>query len=378
MIRPTVLAYFFPNWHVDPRNQQWFGDTWTEWDLLREAKPRFPGHRQPRVPAFGETDESDPREMARQISLARGAGIDGFQFDFYWYEDGPYLQGALDRGFLEAENSTDLDFCLMWANHNLLNIFPARQAVPPSQLAAGAISRQAFEKMTDHIVEAYFSRPNYLKIDGRPWFAIYEVASFVAGMGGLVEAREALDAFDAKVRRAGHPGVHLDALMWGHGLLPGALQERSLTSVIHDLGFHSASSYVWIHHVDFSRQAFPVGDWDGVADEAFAEYERYAQELSIPFHPNVTVGWDSSPRATSEEEFRAGPYPWVPVYDATPDQFARGLARAKEFVARTAPATPIVHLNAWNEWSEGSALMPDTVNGMRVLEKLAEAFPRAD
>src|SRR5690242_2924844 len=71
LMRPKVLAYYFPNWHVDRRNDDWFGQGWTEWDLLRSARPRFEGHRQPRVPALGELDESDPRAAEIQIDLAR-------------------------------------------------------------------------------------------------------------------------------------------------------------------------------------------------------------------------------------------------------------------------------------------------------------------
>jgi len=95
--RPKVLAYYFPSWHRDPRNAEWFGEGWTEWELLRRARPRFPGHRQPRVPVLGHQDDSDPATFDVQIPLAVEFGVDGFLFDFYWYEDGPYLERALDH-----------------------------------------------------------------------------------------------------------------------------------------------------------------------------------------------------------------------------------------------------------------------------------------
>ncbi len=57
MSRPTVLAYYFPNWHADEQNAARHGTGWNEWQLLRDARPRFAGHRQPRVPALGYTDE---------------------------------------------------------------------------------------------------------------------------------------------------------------------------------------------------------------------------------------------------------------------------------------------------------------------------------
>lgn len=42
-----VGVYYFPNYHVDSRNEAAHGKGWTEWELVKLARPRFPGHRQP-------------------------------------------------------------------------------------------------------------------------------------------------------------------------------------------------------------------------------------------------------------------------------------------------------------------------------------------
>src|SRR5262245_16755741 len=194
MSRPTVLAYYLPDWHRDVRNAEWFGAGWTEWDLVKRATPRFPGHRQPRVPALGYRDESDPKAAADDIELAVRHGVDGFLFDYYWYDDGSYLSGAVDDGFLRARGNERMRFALMWANHQLMDIFPDHRS-GPRQLENGALDRTAFETMARTVVDKYFSRPNYLTVDGKPWFTLYDVANFVAGMGGIDEARDALDWF---------------------------------------------------------------------------------------------------------------------------------------------------------------------------------------
>ena len=55
----VVACYYFPNYHTrdreDPRisNQHW--ENWSEWELVKQAKPRFEGHHQPNVPAWGNT-----------------------------------------------------------------------------------------------------------------------------------------------------------------------------------------------------------------------------------------------------------------------------------------------------------------------------------
>lgn len=376
MDRPKVLAYYFPGWHRDPRNARWFGADWDEWELLRSAAPRFEGHRQPRVPLDGYVDESAAAAAEAQIDLARRYGVDGFLVDYYWYDDGPYLQGALDEGLLSAANSDDVEFALMWANHELLDIFPHGDPAlgTPRQLKRGAIDRAAFEKMARHVIDNYFSRPNYLTVEGRPWFSIYELGNLITGLGGVEAAADALRWFDQETQRAGHPGIHCDAVVWGIGVLPAAITVSDPRELVRALGFRSATSYVWIHHADANDFDFPVADIAPLRETAFAEYEKYAAELDVPFYPNVTVGWDASPRTDQSLPFDRGGYPWTPVWDPTPSDFREGLRQAKAFLERHQPPYPIVTVNAWNEWTEGSALLPDTHHRYGFLEMIRDVF----
>ena len=74
-----IAAYYFPNYHTnDPRNVINKGADWSEWELVKAAKPRFPGHNQPKIPLWGYTDEKDPKVMAQKIETASGYGIDCF------------------------------------------------------------------------------------------------------------------------------------------------------------------------------------------------------------------------------------------------------------------------------------------------------------
>src|SRR5690242_6329508 len=99
-----VGAYYFPGYHPDPRTAAAHGPGWTEWELVKRAEPRFPGHRQPKVPLWGRHDESRPAVAAQQIAAAADHGITGFIYDWYWDEDGPFLNRALEQGFLQAGN----------------------------------------------------------------------------------------------------------------------------------------------------------------------------------------------------------------------------------------------------------------------------------
>ncbi|HEY4269367.1 MAG TPA: glycoside hydrolase family 99-like domain-containing protein [Galbitalea sp.] len=374
-MRPKVFAYYFPDYHVDPRNEAWFGDGWTEWNLVRDAQPRFDGQLQPRIPLLGYEDESDPEVAAEYIQLAASHGIDGFLFDYYWYDDGPYLEGALEKGFLKAPNTGDMEFSLMWANHELVYMFPLRDATSDrTVLKHGGIDRAAFERFGEYVIANYFSRPNYTRIDGRPRFTIYDVGQFVTGLGGIDEAVDALTWFRNRAKEEGHGGVYLDIIIWGFAVLPTDFPIREPGRLLRVLGADSASSYVWVHHAALGPASAEQPSWTSVGESAFAAYEEYATTLPVPFHPNVTTGWDATPRLGQEIEYPGSTYPGGPAFPPSVDEFRDGLLAARAFVERHPLPHQEVTINAWNEWTEGSYLLPDTVNGYGFLEAVLEVF----
>ncbi len=180
----TIACYYYPGYHHDPRNDARHGPGWTEWDLVRRAQPRFETHAQPNVPLWGYQDEADPAVMVRKIHTAADHGIDAFIFDWYWY-DGPFLEGAIDRGFLRARSNDRIKFGLMWANHDWLDIHPAKLHCSAPLVFPGKVSPSVFEKITDDVIQRYFSHPSYWKIDGMPYFSIYDMSKLVAGLGSL-------------------------------------------------------------------------------------------------------------------------------------------------------------------------------------------------
>jgi hypothetical protein len=165
----TVAAYYFPNYHTgDPRNVASKGENWSEWELVKAARPRFPGHLQPNVPAWGYVDEKEPQVMDMKINAAVENGIDCFIFDWYMYEDGPFLNRCIDESFLNAPNNQKIQFALMWANHDWIDIHPYTRSAEKILLYPGKVSPKRFDEIGDFVIQHYFTRPNYLKIDGKP------------------------------------------------------------------------------------------------------------------------------------------------------------------------------------------------------------------
>jgi hypothetical protein len=137
------------------------------------------------------------------------------------------------------------------------------------------------------------------------------------------------------------------------------------------LGFNSVTSYVWIHHIEMPD--FPVTDYHYVRQKMRDFYQNAATEYGLPYYPNVTMGWDSSPRTVQSDVFDNLGYPFTPTLGGnTPEAFRQGLEDVRAFL-QTQPHK-MLNINAWNEWTEGSYLEPDTEYGMGYLEAIRNVF----
>ncbi|MCA9430825.1 MAG: glycoside hydrolase family 99-like domain-containing protein, partial [Candidatus Omnitrophica bacterium] len=313
-----------------------------------------------------------PKVMARKIDAAADHGIDAFIFDWYWY-NGPFLQGGLDEGFLGADNNDRLKFALMWANHDWMEIFPRTLDHDPELLYPGAVTSSTFEALTDHIIDKYFSHPSYWKIEGRPYFSIYDLSAFLDGLGGIEGARQALDRFREKTKSAGFPDLHLNIVMWGRTILPNEKVVEDPAALIHELGFDSVTSYVWVHHVPLNE--FPLTPYRTVFEKYMDYCHRAGTKYDLPYYPNATVGWDSSPRTDQEGQFINAGYPYTPIMSgSTPEAFEESLFALRDYLETQPRDQRILTVNSWNEWTEGSYLEPDTRHGMKYLEAIQTVF----
>jgi Glycosyltransferase WbsX len=377
-----VAVYYFPDYHVDTTNEKWHGKGWTEWELVKTAKPRFEGHLQPKIPLWGYFDESDPVWAAKEIALAADHGINAFIFDWYWYEPtGPYLNDGLEKGFLKASNNRRLKFALMWANHDWTNIHPTSYTNKPEKLTDGRVSLQTWDSITDYIISHYFTQSNYWKINGAPYFSIFSTTRFIESFGSLEKAASAMEAFVEKTKKAGFPDLHFDCI--DQGLTDNSLQ-RALGQIItqaealHALHASSITSYNFCYVYDLSKAGWPTASYQMAVDTNVKYwYKMGRSRQGVPYYPCVAMGWDVTPRLVQSDKFDVFKgYPWTPVFngDNTPAAFESALTKAKEFVDHDGQQPGIVIINAWNEWTEGSYLLPDTKTKNKYLEAIDRVF----
>ncbi len=368
-----IGVYYFPNWHPDARNEALHGKGWTEWDILKGARPHFPGHKQPKVPLWGYEDESKPEVMEKKIAAALEYGISSFIFDWYWYEGKPFLERALEEGFLKARNAKDFRFSLMWCNHHWMELYPKKRSTPPYTIYPCVQDEAAFIKLTDYVIEHYFSHPSYWRVDGGLYFCIYDLPLFLQEMGGIEEAKRVLNDFRERVKNAGLGKLHLNGILIERPILrTGEDTDLILNDeILYQLGFDSMTSYVWFHYV---QSEYPIGSYQSALEQMRAITKRLGSSKLLPYYPNVSMGWDSTPRCAQTDVIEPLEYPFCNVMDTSPKDFEAGLQLAKDYLDSSQLNTKMFVINAWNEWTEGSYLEPDTEYGYAYLEAIKKVF----
>lgn len=369
----TVASYYFPNYHTgDARNDQNKSAGWSEWELVKAAQPKFSGHDQPKVPLWGYTDEKDPKVMEQKIQAASDYGVDCFIFDWYMYEDGPFLNRCIDEGFLKAKNVGKIKFALMWANHDWVEIHPYKRGTPQKLLYPGKVSAKRFDEIGNLLITQYFTNPNYWKIDGKVYFSVYDIQKFIEGFGSIAATKAAMERLNQKAIAAGLKGIHWNMVPWGQPILPVEKIKANFADLMKQLGFDSATSYVWIHHATLpDRQT----DYNNVFDQYLKHWEKAKTEYPIPYFPNVTMGWDSSPRCDPSSEWGNYGYPFMNIIgNNTPENFRKALQITKDRMMADANGPRVLTINCWNEWTEGSCLEPDIKNKFGYLEAVKSVF----
>jgi hypothetical protein len=357
-----VAAYVWPSCHDEPvtRDALW-GEGIGEWEIIRKGTPRFEGHYQPKAPLWGYEMDDDPKVVEKWIDIATKHGVNVFIYDWYWYNGGPYLENALNNGFLKAANNNKMQFYLMWANHDVAKNFcnPYRYGDDNSLLWDAAVDWKNFKIITARVINQYFKQPNYFKIDGKPVFAIFNIAELLESFGDSVEeTRKALDYLREETKKAGFPDLHLQATFgWGSFLSDEAA--KNLNRQINSLGFNSVTLY----NMGGFNQDYVVYGTNGIKI-----WEQWDSALDVPFFSCVSTGWDDTPRFP--DKGKKG----IVHINNSPESFAALLMKAKEYADNHPEQPKFMVINAWNEWVEGSYLLPDMKYGFGYLEAVKKVM----
>lgn len=343
-----VLAFYLPQFHAIPENDAFWGKGFTEWRQVARGLPRFPGHYQPRLPGdLGFYDLTDVAVMRRQVEMAKAAGIHGFGFYYYRFDDRRVLERPIED-FLKAPDIT-MPFMLIWANENWTRTWDGQTG----ELLLVQSYDEAAETALLADIARHFADPRYIRIGGRPFFAIYQPRHVPNAPQTFARWRRRWkDEFGVEplIFMAQTFGAE-DPIAFG---LDGAMEfpPHKLTRGLPERKVADAFQ---------SGFAARVLSYDGIAAASVAE-----PAPAYPLIKTAVPGWDNDPRR---------PMRGMIVEGSTPRKYQDWLAR---LVAR-ARDNPVlgerfVAINAWNEWAEGAYLEPDVHYGAAYLNATARAL----
>lgn len=339
---PRLIAFYLPQFHPIPENDEWWGAGFTEWRNVMKAKPLFPGHYQPHMPGeLGFYDLRVPEVREAQAALARQFGIYGFCYYHYWFH-GRRLLEAPFNDVLES-GTPDLPFALCWANEDWTRNWDARTGSILVQ------QRHSPEDDLAHIrwlLEA-FGDSRYIKVDGRPLMLVYRVKQ-------LLDPKRMTDLWRSEAQKAGFPDLYL-CKVESHGDYddPEAV------------GFDASVAFL---PRGAARLLEPFAGFREHTVLDYAEAVAIEQALPpTPFKriPTVMTNWDNTPRRKSGAVIFSG---------STPEAYERWLRSVVQSTSGEREEDNLVFVMAWNEWAEGNHLEPDERYGRRYLEATSAAL----
>ena len=356
-----AIAFFLPQYHPIAENDEWWGKGFTEWRNVTKAKPLFPGHYQPHLPAdLGFYDLRLPEVREAQAELARGSGIHGFCYYHYWFNGRRILEHPVNA--MLASGRPDFPFCLCWANENWTRAWDGGEQ---HMLLEQHYSAEDDLAQIRSLIPA-FADPRYIRIDGRPLFLVYRTEL-------LPDPVRTAELWRSEVRKAGLGDLYL------------ARVENFVTRVDpRSIGFDAAVEFA-PHGAHVGKIKFR-GPFErllaklGLMSRAYIDNKvvNYrAMMLGMLAKPDpgfkrfrcVTPMWDNTARRPSGAEIYVG---------STPALYQEWLKEiARRTIEKFPPGERIVFVNAWNEWAEGCHLEPDLKWGRQYLEATKAALDAA-
>lgn len=344
--KARIIAFYLPQYHPIPENDNWWGKGFTEWTLVAKAKPRFKNHYQPKIPSeLGFYDLRLEQSQIDQSNLAIEHGIDGFCYWHYWLGEGKRLLEKPFENVLESKK-VKINFCLGWANHSWKGVFFGAKNK--------TLVTQKYPGTEDHVkhynlVSKAFKDNRYLRVNDKVIFFIYRPKD-------IPNCLEFTQLWRKLAQKDGLNGIHFI----GEGIKFEEKEQYGLDAVSYSN--HREIEYKGI------KNKYVKGILSKISENRTDKIFEYREAIKFflkegdirPLeYPSIIPGWDTTARLGKNA---------LILKNNTPELFKIHVQEALAKSTNINPDENIIFLKSWNEWSEGNYVEPDTLHGRKFLE----------
>ncbi|MCP4380163.1 MAG: glycosyl hydrolase [Hyphomicrobiales bacterium] len=341
-----LIAFYLPQFYPFEQNSRWWGEGFTEWTNVAQARPLFPGHYQPHIPAdLGFYDLRLAETKYDQVALAKEYGVYGFCYHYYWFSGERIMDRPLDE--MLTDPNIDMPFCLCWANEQWNKKW---NGLEDEVLMDQKLLPDDDVNFIDSLIP-FFLDKRYIKVNDSPLLIVYrpELIPDINKTIAIWKERVCINGFKDIYLLSALTGGEVDYEKFGmhggvefppHGAFARSGPEVKLLN--EDLTFFDGYKG---RIIDFRNTA-----------RTFLRKEYPQKNIFKTVYPS----WDNTARMRDRG---------LITLNGTPENYEAWLKKAAALTVRVHPKeSQFLFINAWNEWAEGCHLEPDRRFGRGFLE----------
>lgn len=361
-----VLAYYLPQFHPLPENDEWWGKGFTEWTNVAKAKPLFKNHKQPKIPAdLGFYDLRLPEVREMQAEYAKSAGISAFCYWHYWFGEGRRL---MNYPFDEVVRSgkPDFPFCLAWANHSwyqkswtsgkgIFNLSKSKLLIEQKYSGVEDYTRHFYDMLPA------FRDSRYYKLNGRLVFVVFAPQE-------LPNPQEFMDCWRKLARKEGIADFYFIAHCYVGELLD---KIRMMGFDAINFSMHQEVFPTKQDHSNLFKTIVTGINRRVHIKPTILSYKKAVEKMNVTLweedkiYPTLIPNWDHTPRS--------GNFGRV-FQDCTPELFAKHIELTIKRIKNKPKEDQVIFLKSWNEWGEGNYLEPDLEYGTQFIDSMGKVI----
>ena len=361
--KTKILAYYLPQFHSIPENDEWWGKGYTEWTSIKRENT-VSENLQPLDDNYYNL--LDTSTVLWQTNLAQTYGIYGFVYYHYYFCGKKLLEKPAEN--LLANKTINQKFCFCWANHDWIRSWEGNSKILVKQEYG---NKDDWHRHFDYLLP-FFLDERYIKVCGKPLFIIFY---------NFNEKEALYNSFNEYARENGLKGIFFAQIV--NKIKPPFLKESSFSAdsiILREpdvcfrrmLFFERCKRRLIKYYIKFAKKPVLSMQYNGNTQirktiRNIKYFCKQMQKTGKMFWIGAFTGWDN----TSRHGLRG-----QKISCFSKEKYLRYLVKLKEIAEKK--HIEYIFFNAWNEWAEGMILEPDKRNKYFFLKSIKSVFSSSD